>query len=75
MKGSLKAPKNITLNAPPRFTEVNYTYANAVQESKWHTRTLHKADETSRKGDITISKVDEGHEDELLKRNLVGRLV
>ncbi|KAG5620123.1 hypothetical protein H5410_005341 [Solanum commersonii] len=56
----IKSSKSITLNDPPRFTEVNYPYSSAVQESKWHTKTLHKADGTSRKGDITISKVDEG---------------
>lgn len=68
----IKSSKSITLNDPPRFTEVNYPYSSAVQESKWHTKTLHKADGTSRKGDITISKVDEGQENELLKRSLVG---
>lgn len=68
----IKSSKNITLNAPPRFTEVNYTYANAVQESKWHIRTLHKADGTIRKGDITISRVVQGQDNELLERSLVG---
>ncbi|KAG5579153.1 hypothetical protein H5410_049780 [Solanum commersonii] len=44
---------------------------DSVQESKWHTKTLHKADGTSRKGDITISKVDEAGRMNF-ERSLVG---
>ncbi|KAH0730739.1 hypothetical protein KY289_001927 [Solanum tuberosum] len=55
-----------------RLTEDDYPYVEAVQESRWGSRNLKRAEINSSKGGIQITKSVNIQEEDLLKRCLIG---
>jgi len=55
-----------------RVTEEEYSYAEAVQQSKWGSSNLRRAEMNTKKGSILITKPVNIQEEDLLKRCLIG---
>ncbi|WMV46110.1 hypothetical protein MTR67_039495 [Solanum verrucosum] len=55
-----------------RVTEEEYSYAEAVQQSKWGSSNLRRAEMNTKKGSILITKPVNIKEEDLLKRCFIG---
>lgn len=69
-----ECPKIQDMAGTSRLTDINYPYAKAVRDNKWHSKKIGEAELGGIKGVIELSVKSGDQETELLNRCLVGGL-